>query len=980
MAEFDGATVELDTDADNVKLNDFQYGLAQEVLEQLDELGQSGLEVMTSGGKSYIAAYIMQEYVNKHREGKILWLAPKSTIKNVKKKIFSKLAIKGKVKYVGYEELARRDITEEQSICEEFKIDDSIKLIVFDECHKTFATKTFEGIKKIMVELGSADRLAMSATPKRYGGINTFSILVPNVTEPVTFSLSDAIEHGLLPTVNYILANVNISKNDFNTLTKYRELVKNDVRAQELYNEVEQAFKNFEFKLERDLAQLLTDHVNSDGSDGERHIAFFSSIEQLRNMKEGVRTAFEKSYPNCIINVVEYHSGVSDEENNKTLQQFVIDDPEPNRVDVMLSVDKATESIHPDNVRSVMMFRGTQSIRVYLQQMGRGIMLKAYHPEDIVIFDFASNVDCMDGSQSIYIGKSELNDRVSSNLNYSNTIEDIKRIIMGQFGFKNGIEPKVGLDKLSDCLEKIKRMHSKLELNALRDDLNLVLNAYKLVGEKQYRKTKNIYYMINSLKSEINTMSSDKPKHRWENNDIEDNPADELKKTRLYAKYKSGLSNQLTLITEMLRAYQMQFLSDGIKINRDVYRLFTAMKHKAYLIADNGPDSEEILKDIDYIKKEIDEHGRIEDSTNNHAKYKLRKLRLASTKNEMTSNICCYARRNKVDIEMKTLKISDIDDLCDTQADKEVVSAFKPIMRNLAQLDEDIKNEKEIQFEDWLDITARLLVVRRKYSGFEIKDICTTYIYKKFKEVITAFKLTQEESENGAKLLSALCKIEDGEYPNKMEEDYIFEHSKASNMSEYELKILKYCNKKVSKYTQEIEDKTEFMSLYNRAHSGDVEAIKNMLGYNRELLDTKRKKLLNTTAFRQVKEEVKDTVGPEVLIQKAKLMFEANGDYKKLRKEISDAIVDGTLDDMSVAYTPFRDTEIDMAKEILKLSDTEFEEAISQIAIVGTTLNKLVSRCSQYNCCTKDLIHNVLKITALRPSTKQRLTDIYNLI
>ena len=35
-----------------IQLDDFQKDLAQQVLEQLDEYGQSGLEVMTSGGKS----------------------------------------------------------------------------------------------------------------------------------------------------------------------------------------------------------------------------------------------------------------------------------------------------------------------------------------------------------------------------------------------------------------------------------------------------------------------------------------------------------------------------------------------------------------------------------------------------------------------------------------------------------------------------------------------------------------------------------------------------------------------------------------------------------------------------------------------------------------------------------------------------------------------------------------------------------------
>lgn len=88
-----------------IQLDSFQMDLAERVLEQLDTLGQSGLEVMTSGGKSYIAAYIMSEYVNKHRHGKILWIAPKSAINNVRNKIFAKTALRNKIEYLGYEEL-----------------------------------------------------------------------------------------------------------------------------------------------------------------------------------------------------------------------------------------------------------------------------------------------------------------------------------------------------------------------------------------------------------------------------------------------------------------------------------------------------------------------------------------------------------------------------------------------------------------------------------------------------------------------------------------------------------------------------------------------------------------------------------------------------------------------------------------------------------------------------------------------------------
>lgn len=935
----------------DIKLDYFQLDLAKRVLSQLDSIGQSGLEVMTSGGKSYIAAYIMSEYINKHRNGKVLWLAPKSAITNVREKILSKTALKNKIEYLGYEELSRGN-SEVQDI-------NDIKLIVFDECHKAYAKKTYENISSLLEKLGEVDRLAMSATPVRYGGINTFSILVPKVTEPIQFDLRDAAEHDLLPKVVYILANMSISTSDFKALENYKKLIKNSVEAEELYKEVCDTLNNFKFDLKTDLGELLKKNIKSNGDGGERHIAFFSSIASLKNMKSSVKAAFEEVYPNCIINILEYHSGLTEAENNNSFKQFVVDEPEPNRIDVLLSVDKATESIHPDNVRSVLMFRGTQSIRIYLQQMGRGIMLKSYHPEDVVIFDFASNVDCISGAHTIYRGRKAPGDRGTDITEYNDSIDDIRKAIMRQFGYSKGLATEIGLQRVKDSIAKLKEISKIHNIRATLAAISRVKKIYNSsTDEAGVTDTKNLYNMLAGI--EFDSLRGYIP----------------LRVNGF--KTEEHLYVYLEKVKENFKRNQLTYLSDGAEINNELKKSFDSLGHLAYLTENNQPQVEQMLEDIDYLEAVVKKDGSIDNSSNTHAKHKLKQFRLDYIKELLPSNICIYARRHNVDIEMSNISISDLMSIADTEKEKQIVSEFRGVIRELNRIDSKIASGEDLSFEDWINSKVKVLVTYRKYRDSEMTGICMTYIYKNYGYILDSYRLSSTEVENGAKLLSAIMKIDAGEYPSRIEENYIFEHSGLINLSEYEQAILSEFGIGKIKYVSELENKTEFVQIYNKALSGDAESIKVMLGFNKDKLDAKRKKLLNTSVFKQIKEDVKDTIGAEILLKRAKLMCEKGGDYKKIRKELSDALESGIISHLDVALTPFRDYEYTIAKESLTCDIETFNDFKSNLAIVSP-LSILITRCSQPTNCAKDIIGNIVMIKSLDNDVKYRLEEIARL-
>ncbi len=932
-----------------ISLDPFQVDLANKVLGQLNTYGQSALEVMTSGGKSYIAGYIMSGYMSKHRDAQILWLAPKSAIINVKNKIFQKTALRNRIHYIGYEELARGcDI--------DYELLSNVRLIVFDECHKAYAKKTYEHLVDVLDSISDADRLAMSATPIRYNGQDTFKILVPDVPEPVKFNITDAANHNLLPDLKYVLANMNISVGDFKSLERYGKLAQNDKDAQVLYNDVLDTLTKFQFNLQTDLGELLKNYINSTGEDGERHIAFLGSIAAIKEMKDDIELAFKSAYPNCTINMLEYHSGMTEEENKRAFQQFVVDEPEPGRIDVLLSVDKATESIHPDNVRSVLMFRGTQSVRVYLQQMGRGLMLKSYHPDDIIIFDFAENVSCISG-QNYSSGYKHSGE---SGQNNGEQIDSIRSAIMRQFGYSKGLENQIGLKRIQVCLDKLKQITRLYTLKWLNSKLGYVKRVFnKLVELGASEPTENIYSMIYEVKQE---------------GEIEYT----LKLSQIWKKDRNAFNAFMDRLKYNFELYQKMFLSGEQPDNQQVTELFNQFGHSAYLTENNRLGTEKILKDIDYIKNEITKCGSIENSNNTHAKHKLKQLRLQYAKNLITPNICIYAERQGVDIAMYDLTLTDAQALCETDKDKEIASAFKSCIKPLTSLDKLIINGGDLDYYDWLSCKVKVTLTQRRYREAEMTCIYMSYINTNYGYILQGYKLNQTEIENGTKLISALFAIEDGKYPSKLEEDYIFNHSGMASMSDYEQQILKEFGVTKQKYSTLLEEKTEFMSVYDKALHGDAESIKKMLSYNRNSLDSKRKKLLNTTEFRQLKKDVKDTLGAEVLIKKAKMMCIQGEDYTKLRSELNDALNSGAIQQIDLALAPFRGYEVELAKKVIDSTPDEFKQMLEDSQV--NSLSILITRCKDMASCSKEIISNIVKVRALDEQYKSRLNDIKKLI
>ena len=918
-----------------IKLRPFQQDLADTVLEDLNTKGQCGLEVMTSGGKSYIAAHIITEYLNYHTDKEVLWFGPKTACHNVKTKVLDKLPVRNRIKYINYEEIARSQ-TSAHDLSE-------IELVIFDECHRAYATKTFQGITNVLSEIGDVDILAMSATPVRMGGKNTFKVLVPKVDEDdyIKFDIATAAQNDMLPDINYVLANMKISSADFRFIEKFKSIADKNEEARALYNDVIDTLHSFNFDLKKDLSKMLMEKLKSADSTGaERHIVFFSTIAQLKDMKSGVKQAFESAYPQCKVNILEFHSKMTDQENSDAFKKFVADEPVEGEIDVMLSVDKATESIHPENIKSIMMFRGTQSIRVYLQQIGRGVMLKQFHPDGITIFDFAENIECL-GNFTIMSGNRAVSDRPASVGTEEDTVNAVRAALLSIFGYSKALTTELGIEEINQCVEKLKKIGTIASIERLQRNVVKVEDRYNRLVQSGYATpTDNLYVMIEMLKMDIEA-------------DIEER----YTQSKIDEQVKA-----LKQIEHTFKSAQQIYFASEIDRNERIVNYFDTLGHMAYLTPKERDTAASSLKAIDKIAAELEKNGEIS-ACSNYAKGKLKELRRMYLNRDTGNGVRVYAIHKNVDISMKDISEKELNSLAETDIEKEILREYKYLIRKIKEAGE------VVSFKDWIKISAIHLVLKNKHSG-DFAAICNKYVETNYYSHIFQYKIHHTTRSKCMTLIKCINKVNNGELLTGEEETYVYKSSYDA-LEAHERIILEYFDIKRADF-KDLQNKTEFNRVYMDAVNGNEESLKKIGTYKVRVTDETRKKMLNSMALRNARKNVSEETSIELILNSVKEMCESGKDYSKQRNSLNDALNAGKISDMDIAITCFNSADKELAYEYFTLTTSDIETMLGAETI--TNPKRLLLRCANSSTdLAIDTMKNVMRMPKLSQDIKDKM-------
>lgn len=281
-----------------------------------------------------------------------------------------------------YSFMARNINDIEDRLLEYGFLPDRVKLIVMDELHRAGAPKWGESVRRLIDICSDAKVLGLTATPVRYLDENrdmVKELFGDNVA--VNMNIDDAVKNNILPSINYVIAMKDITEN-IDEIKIPSEKVLADLVNKEI-TDLKKCWK-FENNFENTLSKYLDTNIKSG-----KHIVFAQSIAEADSMASDIQKWFSTIYKDSNVNVYVIHSKAKNVQN--TITDFFKDNKE-NEMKVAITVNMLNESFHSKDILSIILFRGTQSPQVYLQQIGRALSAKASAP---YVFDFVDNYNAV---------------------------------------------------------------------------------------------------------------------------------------------------------------------------------------------------------------------------------------------------------------------------------------------------------------------------------------------------------------------------------------------------------------------------------------------------------------------------------------------------------------------------------------------------------------------------------------------------------
>ena len=252
--------------------------------------------------------------------------------------------------------------------------------IIMDEFHRVGAENWGTWASTLLENNPQSKVLGLSATPIRYLDNNrdmSDELFDGNVASSMT--LAEAVGTGILKMPKYVCAVYSLA----DELERYKERVgkmKTDANKTEALALLEKARRSLEQA--EGLPEIFAQHMTV--KDG-RYVVFCRNYEHMESMEEECREWFKDA--NSEITMYELRANRSDAVNEETLLEFSSDTS--NKLKLLFVVNMLNEGVHLKNVDGCIMLRPTESMNVFLQQLGRAISVG--NAERTIIFDIVNN-------------------------------------------------------------------------------------------------------------------------------------------------------------------------------------------------------------------------------------------------------------------------------------------------------------------------------------------------------------------------------------------------------------------------------------------------------------------------------------------------------------------------------------------------------------------------------------------------------------
>lgn len=336
------------------------------------------VEHATGTGKTYIIAKLVEK-LSLNRENKILILSPSSYINNRVRELLLTIVPSEKITLKFNEEKLVNILTYQYLMHNSAKVASSnFSHIIMDEAHRAGASEWYgRGLQPIINN--NPKIVGLSATMDRYSeGIDIKEFLGNNCAGKM--SLAKAMAFGILPMGKYVYSvwdmesTINDIKHDINNKYSNDKEIKKSL------------LRKLDSKLITDysIQKVISKHYKS--LEYKKIIVFCEGIEHsidTRALLEKIFIKFSK------VKIDKITSNESRNENEKILSKFSNLKPIRNQIYIIVAIDMLNEGIDVSGIDSIMLFRKTESPRVYLQQIGRA--LRSHNTQIPLIFDCVLN-------------------------------------------------------------------------------------------------------------------------------------------------------------------------------------------------------------------------------------------------------------------------------------------------------------------------------------------------------------------------------------------------------------------------------------------------------------------------------------------------------------------------------------------------------------------------------------------------------------
>lgn len=884
-------------DIKTLKLTDDQKEVYNEAMISLANHNQAAIHLVTSGGKSYILAAILDTLKKQKKKRRknlsVLYISTAGSCTNFLE-CMSDEYWDDVLSVINYTQLS----VDEKYVDKLNKKD--FDIIVLDEAHLALAEKTYKGVLYTESKYPDAAIIAMSANNRRYTGRKlVFEILTPELEVGVDYNnrgLKYAIANDKICKFNYKCCDIKRLKTYCDVFEQLRQRGLIYVDADDILNKardiVDRYKKNAFNKLGVQIRQDLSD-IGIDGSKGDRWFIFFNTIAELEESASAVQDMFETAYnsQNITVKCHHYHGKNRDVED---IEKILTGKSTPYTVDVIMTCEKGGMSFHPENTRGIIMNRKSGSEVKITQQLGRTLQIKELCSDCKLIYDLVGNNETIDITQTIFNGKQQPDERdIISWLNMS-----------------------TNTDKMMESLEK--EYGDTGEYSTIQDvELEDILSQF----DEYKEKVENILYakiianLFDVYKSEHDGVMSEHPLAILRSYD---------KRAELDKKY--GLADAFSALQKLfIQGYFGNYTMDAVPEGSDFYKIYSLLGDTLYMTSKCNADAtwedkeyeetaniklvelqEIALKvkgyDYDYAKR----ISHTKDLNN-----KITRLRQLNLEGRLSESYQKYCMRNKIDIDGTYVNlINAVLSLPEADKFEKITKEFKAIVSKMTNIETQIACGIKVDEmrDDLLKVFAMHQIFSIRYRRHTYGNQAIIAINVRFRNIIILRNkmLSRDDVLTAQKDIMTIVRIRmckgDASLSSRINKDYELAMMQLSirnengAIGEYESVVLDTLGMRFrGKYDSKIRDlidHTPFGIAYNQLlESGSETAYNKLMEYKIENMPLYCRKLLNTKKFKQSTDEVKSN---KLLVKDSKeikqlvsnLVFPSEQDINDLKHKV----------------------------------------------------------------------------------------------